>query len=155
MRNHKYMRMLLAFFLTLLCSETGSAEEFELLALGVRGGMNFQEAGLPPGETEDFEQFEVFAIMGLPSNIMGLPLKWESPSGWELRWRLGGLCRCLEGSRGCWFYFDCHLRSCVEDTGLAADFGCRSRRSADQQVEIWRTKHRRPVSIHSTRRCGR
>ena len=98
MRNHKYMRMLLAFFLTLLCSETGLAEEFELMAVGMRGGMNFKDAGLPPGETEDFEQFEVFAIMGLPSNIMGLPLKWESPSGWELRWRLGGSAGALRGA---------------------------------------------------------
>jgi hypothetical protein len=28
--------------------------------------MNFKEAGLPPGEKEDFEQFDVFAIVGLP-----------------------------------------------------------------------------------------
>jgi hypothetical protein len=86
------MRMLLfAFFLVLLCSETGSAEEFELLALGVRGGMNFKEAGLPPGEKEDFEQFDVFAMMGLP-------LKWESPSGWESRWRLRGSLGALRGA---------------------------------------------------------
>jgi hypothetical protein len=83
MRNHKNMRMLLAFFLALLCSETSWAKDVELVALGVRGGMNFQHAGLPPGEKEDFEQFDVFAIMGLP-------WEWESPSSWELRWQLRG-----------------------------------------------------------------
>ncbi|GJL54939.1 MAG: hypothetical protein NPIRA02_20710 [Nitrospirales bacterium] len=28
--------------------------------------MNFQDAGLPPGEKEDFEQFDVFGIVSLP-----------------------------------------------------------------------------------------
>jgi hypothetical protein len=91
MRNHKNMRMLLAFFLALLCSETSWAKDVELVALGVRGGMNFQHAGLPPGEKEDFEQFDVFAIMGLP-------WEWESPSSWELRWQLRGSAGALRGA---------------------------------------------------------
>jgi hypothetical protein len=91
MRNHKYMGVLLAFFLALVCSEAGWAKEFELMAIGVRGAMNFKEAGLPPGEKEDFEQFDVFAIVGLPWN-------WQNPSGWEVRWRLGGSAGALRGA---------------------------------------------------------
>ena len=98
MRSHKHLGVLLAFFLALVCSETGWAKDVELVAIGLRGAMNFKEAGLPPGEKEDFEQFDVFAIVGLPSNIMGLPLKWESPSGWEVRWRLGGSAGALRGA---------------------------------------------------------
>ena len=91
MRNGKKTRVLLVFFLTLLCSEIGWAKDVELLALGVRGGMNFKEAGLQPGEKEDFEQFEVLAIMGLP---------WERKysSGWELRWQLRGTAGALRGA---------------------------------------------------------
>jgi len=91
MKNDKKMRVLLVFSLALMCSESGWAAEVELLALGVRGGMNFKDAGLPPGEKEDFEQFDVFAIMGLP-------WEWKSPSGWELRWRLGGSAGALRGA---------------------------------------------------------
>jgi hypothetical protein len=91
MKNHKMLGVFLFFFLTLLCAESGRAKEVELLAVGVRGGMNFQHAGLPPGEQEDFEQFDVFAIMGLP-------WRWESPSGWELRWRLRGSAGALRGA---------------------------------------------------------
>ncbi len=60
------MRALLVFVFILGCSGTGWAKDIELVALGVRGGMNFKDAGLQPGEKEDFEQFDVFGIMGLP-----------------------------------------------------------------------------------------
>jgi len=85
------MRALLVWVLILGCVETGWAQDVELLAVGVRGGMNFQDAGLQPGEKEDFEQFDVFAIMGLP-------WEWKSPSGWEVRWRLGGSAGALRGA---------------------------------------------------------
>ena len=91
MTNYKKMRVLLVFFLALMCSTSGWAAEVELLAVGVRGGINFKDAGLPPGEKEDFEQFDVFAIMGLP-------WEWKSPSGWEVRWRLGGSAGALRGA---------------------------------------------------------
>jgi hypothetical protein len=91
MRNQRKPIVLLVLFLALLCGDYGWAYEVDLLALGVRGGVNFKNAGLPPGEKEDFEQFDVFAIMGLP-------WQWKSPSGWELRWRLGGSAGALRGA---------------------------------------------------------
>ncbi len=53
--------------------------------------MNFHDAGLPPGEKEDFEQFEVFSVVGLPG-------VWESRSGWETRLRLYGSAGVLRGA---------------------------------------------------------
>lgn len=85
------MRALLVCVLILGCANIGWAKDVELLALGVRGGMNFKDAGLPPGEKEDFEQFDVFAVMGLP-------WEWKSTSGWEVRWRLGGSAGALRGA---------------------------------------------------------
>jgi hypothetical protein len=85
------IKWLAVFFLIQICSQTGWAKEVELVALGVRAGMNFKNAGLPPGEKEDFEQFDVFAVMGLP-------WKWESPSGWEVRAQLGGSAGALRGA---------------------------------------------------------
>ncbi len=87
----KQFRWLVAFFLILMCSEIGWSKDVELVGLGVRAGMNFKNAGLPPGEKEDFEQFDVFAVMGLP-------WRWESPSGWDARARLGGSAGALRGA---------------------------------------------------------
>lgn len=84
-------RWLAAFFLILMCAENGWAKDVEWTTVGVRGGMNFKKAGLPPGEKEDFEQFDVFATMGLP-------WAWESPSGWDVRARLGGSVGALRGA---------------------------------------------------------
>lgn len=85
------MRALLVCVLILGCAEIGWAKDLELMTLGVRGGMNFHDAGLPPGEKEDFEQFDVFAIMGLP-------WEQESPSGWEARLQLRGSAGALRGA---------------------------------------------------------
>lgn len=85
------LKVIVMCFLTLVCVGTSGGQDIELMALGVRGGMNFQDAGLPPGEKEDFEQFEVFAIMGLP-------WKWEFQAGWEVRWRLRGSAGALRGA---------------------------------------------------------
>ena len=55
-------------------------KKFEILSIGVRGGINLDSGGLPPGEKEDFQQFDVFAILGFPGS-------WEWPRGWEARYR--------------------------------------------------------------------
>jgi hypothetical protein len=91
MTTGKLQKVMFWLLLTLVVYEPGWAQEFEWQAVGVRGAMNFKDAGLPPGEKEDFEQFDVFAIMGLP---------WggELSSGWEWRWRLGGSAGALRGA---------------------------------------------------------
>jgi hypothetical protein len=72
--------------------ESSWGKEFDVVAIGIRGGMNFQDAGLPPGEKEDFEQFDAFGIIGLPWS-------WEYPSsGWEVRTRLKGSVGALRGA---------------------------------------------------------
>ncbi len=55
-------------------------KKFEILSIGVRGGINLDPGGIPPGEKEDFQQFDVFAILGFPGS-------WEWPRGWEARYR--------------------------------------------------------------------
>ncbi len=85
------MRTLLLCLLIVGCAEIGWAKDVELSAIGIRGGMNFKDAGLPPGEKEDFEQFDVFAIMGLP-------WEWESPSKWHLRLQVWGSAGALRGA---------------------------------------------------------
>lgn len=56
-------------------------EEFEWTSVGIRGGMNFKDAGLPPGEKEDFEQFDVVGILGFPGS-------WEAPWDWNARYQM-------------------------------------------------------------------
>ncbi len=63
----------------------GSAQEptqFEMISIGVRGGINLDPGGIPPGEKEDFQHIDAFAVLGFPGT-------WEWPSGWEARytWR--------------------------------------------------------------------
>jgi hypothetical protein len=91
MRVQTILGPLMALLLTPFFSEPSHSKEFELVSLGVRGAVNFQDAGLPPGEKEDFEQFDVFGIIGLPWS-------WEYPSGWEMRWRLNGSAGALRGA---------------------------------------------------------
>ncbi len=66
--------IVILFVMIVLEPEAGFSQDWHLQAIGIRGGMNFQDAGLPPGEKEDFEQFDVFGIIGLPWG-------WEFPSG--------------------------------------------------------------------------
>ena len=69
--------------------EPNGAEEFEWTSVGIRGAMNFKDAGLPPGEKVDFEQFEILGTLGFP----GI---WEVPWGWKARYQLtptGGVLR--------------------------------------------------------------
>ncbi len=64
------------------------AEEFEWTSVGIRGGVNFKDAGLPPGEKVDFEQFDVVGILGFPGH-------WDVFGDWKARYQLtmtaGGL----------------------------------------------------------------
>ena len=55
------------------------------------GGTNYARAGLPPGEKENFEQFDVFGILGFPGS-------WELPAGWVTRYRLNGAVGVLRGA---------------------------------------------------------
>ncbi len=73
-------------------SESIWGKELDVVAIGIRGGINFKEAGLPPGEKEDFAQYDVFGIIGLPWS-------WEYPSsGWEVRSRVKGSAGVLRGA---------------------------------------------------------
>ena len=70
------LEALLVLLLMPSFSESIWGKELDVVAIGIRGGINFKEAGLPPGEKEDFEQYDVFGIIGLPWS-------WEYPSsGW-------------------------------------------------------------------------
>ena len=81
------------FLLFLITCLSGSswAKDIDLVAIGIRGGMNFQNAGLPPGEKVDFEQFDVFGIVGLPGG-------WDFSPNWKARWRLYGSAGVLRGT---------------------------------------------------------
>ena len=49
--------------------------------MGIRGAVNFKDAGLPPGEKVDFEQFDVVGTLGFPG-------RWDVPWGWKSRYQL-------------------------------------------------------------------
>ncbi len=83
MRVQIILGTLRALLLTPTFSKSSHSKDWELISLGVCGAVNFQDAGLPPGEKEDFEQFDVFGIIGYPGS-------WEVLSGWEGRYRLNG-----------------------------------------------------------------
>ena len=79
----KKLTVLLAFsfFLVLPAVSHGQGpKKFEIISVGIRGGINLDPGGIPPGEKEDFQQFDVFAILGFPGS-------WEWPRGWEARYR--------------------------------------------------------------------
>ena len=71
---------ILCVLMCLLTSLSWS-EEFEWTSVGLRGGMNFKDAGLPPGEKVDFEQFDVVGILGFPG-------VWHGPWDWKARYQL-------------------------------------------------------------------
>ena len=68
-------------WLTVTFSGLAHTKETELLSVGVRGGLNSDTLGIPPSEKEDFEQYDVFAVVGSPWS-------WEFSSGWDIRFRL-------------------------------------------------------------------
>jgi hypothetical protein len=59
----------------------GFPSDIELDSIGIRGGLNSDFLGIPPAEKEDFEQYDAFAVIGLP-------WQWETLSGWKVRFRL-------------------------------------------------------------------
>ena len=84
---------LLVTLLLMPCfSESSWGHEIDVVGIGIRGGVNFKDAGLQPPEKEDFEQYDVIGIIGLP-------WRWEYPSsGWEVRSRLKGSAGVLRGA---------------------------------------------------------
>jgi hypothetical protein len=84
---------LLVTLLLIPCfSESSWGHEIDLVGIGIRGGLNFASAELPPPEKDDFEQYDVIGIVGLP-------WRWEYPSsGWEVRSRLNGSAGVLRGA---------------------------------------------------------
>lgn len=69
----------------------GHTKEIDLLSVGVRAGVNSRTIGLPPAEKEDFEQYDVFAVIGLP-------WAWEFSSGWDIRFRLNAAAGALRAA---------------------------------------------------------
>jgi hypothetical protein len=69
----------------------GLTKEIELISIGLRVGINSETIGIPPTEKEDFEQYDAFAVIGLPWS-------WEFPSGWEIRWRLNATAGALRAA---------------------------------------------------------
>lgn len=84
--------------------------------MGIRGGINLIPGGIPTGEFEDFQQYEVFGILGFPG-------KWDMLWGVEGRYlwyTSAGLIRAAgdEGfitTFGSWLGFD--------KVGLESNFG--------------------------------
>lgn len=76
--------------LILLLSQLSWAEEFELTSVGIRGAVNFKDAGLPPGEKVDFEQFDVVGTLGFPGG-------WDIPWDWRARYQLNTTAGALRG----------------------------------------------------------
>ena len=81
----KQVGLLLALGFSLFSSGVGYSQqhqeltEFEIISVGIRGGINLIPGGIPPGEYEDFQQYEVMGILGFPG-------KWEMPLGVEGRY---------------------------------------------------------------------
>ena len=67
------------------------SEEITLNSVGFRGGFNSNIIRIPPGEKEDFTQFDIFAQVGLPGGS-------TYDSGWEIRWRVNGSLGFLRGA---------------------------------------------------------
>ncbi len=81
MSKVKILSTLMALGLFLFFAEVSHSQEpkkFEMISVGVRGGYNL--GGLPPQEKHDFQQYDVFGILGFPGS-------WEWPRGWEARYR--------------------------------------------------------------------
>jgi len=85
-----YFRLFMQFVLLVLLAAPSLAEEFEWTSVGVRGAVNFQDAGLPPGEKVDFEQFDVVGTLGFPGH-------WEVPGHWNARYQLNTTGGALRG----------------------------------------------------------
>lgn len=73
--------LVMTVWLTVIFSGLAYSKETELLSVGIRGGLNSETIGIPPTEKEDFEQYDVFAVVGTPWS-------WDFSSGWDIRFRL-------------------------------------------------------------------
>ena len=87
----RWIRMLFVIGFLILPSERTSAEIFEWTSVGIRGAVNFKDAGLPPGEKVDFEQFDVVGTFGFPGS-------WEVPWDWQARYQLNTTAGALRGA---------------------------------------------------------
>lgn len=89
MKKYQYMclcspdifRVIMVAALLTVYPVIGFAAEIDVTSIGIRGGLNSETLGIPPTEREDFEQYDVFAVIGLP-------WRWEHQSGWETGFRL-------------------------------------------------------------------
>ncbi len=78
------------FYLIMLFPQVGWTEEFEWTSIGIRGAVNYKDAGLPPGEKVDFEQFDVVGTLGFPGS-------WAVGWGWDARYQLHTTAGALRG----------------------------------------------------------
>lgn len=69
--------------------------------MGIRGGINLIPGGIPTGEFEDFQQYEVFGILGFPGK-------------WDMLWGVEG--------RYLW-YTSAGLIRAAGDEGFITTFG--------------------------------
>ncbi len=83
-------RLLFLIVLMVLLSQPCLGEIFEWTSVGIRGAVNFKDAGLPPGEKVDFEQFDVVGTLGFPS-------QWDVPWDWKARYQLNTTAGALRG----------------------------------------------------------
>ena len=67
--------MVWVFVLVFTCFawQSGWAKDYDITGVGLRGGMNIKDGGLPPTEKEDFQQYDIFATMQLPWIFGKLP----------------------------------------------------------------------------------
>ncbi len=107
--------------LTLFLTTLGHGQEpkkFEIISLGIRGGINLDGGGIPPGEKEDFQQYDVFGVLGFPGS-------WEWPSEWEARFRWyasAGVIRAA-GDKGFVSTFGPGIAFTQQDWNLSLEFG--------------------------------
>jgi hypothetical protein len=85
-----YSRILVLIILLFVHSDRSLAEDFEWTSVGIRGAVNFKDAGLPPGEKVDFEQFDVVGTLGFPG-------RWEAPWDWQARYQFNTTAGALRG----------------------------------------------------------
>ncbi|MEX0828798.1 MAG: hypothetical protein WD032_01000, partial [Nitrospirales bacterium] len=86
-----YRRILVLIILLCVHSDYSSAEDFEWTSVGIRGAVNFKDAGLPPGEKVDFEQFDVVGTLGFPG-------RWDVPWDWQARYQFNTTAGALRGA---------------------------------------------------------
>ena len=84
------MYIVFLLFLLVLFPIQSWGEKFEWTSVGIRGAVNFKDAGLPPGEKVDFEQFDVVGVLGFPG-------VWDVPWDWKARYQVNTTAGALRG----------------------------------------------------------